>query len=205
MKQPRVYPPSMPPLNVHRPKGGRIFPNARPLDRLAALALAALTACAAPRATVVDGALLNEVRGFKVPLLRNGWNQFDMEGVEIAFRAEPGGQVAGVFVSCEGERMLPLKTLARRLFFGIAAKRIVSQEVGSLDGAEAIHTILEGRLTDQDVVVSSYVAKDAECVYDLVYAASPRAFDDRLPEFERFVKGWTFTRRGLAPEAGRSR
>ncbi len=125
-------------------------------------------------------------------MMGDGWRQFEAQGVDLAFRAEPGGQVAALFVSCEGREAIPLRVLARRLFFGIGAKRIMSQEPVSLNGTEAMHTVMEGRLKDADVMASSYVAKGGECVYDLVYVATPASFQERLPEFERFVKGWVF-------------
>jgi len=175
---------------------GHIFPNAWRLGGVTALALLALTACASSH--VVNGLYVDEARGFKIPMLRDGWRQFEAEGVDLAFRADPGGQVAALFVSCEGQQAVPLRILAKRLFFGIRAKQIMAQEPVSLNGMEVIHTVLEGRLRDAEVMVSSYVAKDSDCVYDLVYVAPPTVFQDRLPEFDRFVNGWVFTRkRGL--------
>ena len=128
-------------------------------------------------------------------MLSDGWRQFEAKGVDLAFRAEPGGQVAALFVSCEGQQAMPLQILARRLFFGIGAKQVMAQELVSLNGTEAIHILLEGRHKDAGVMVSSYVAKDSDCVYDLVYVAAPTVFQDRLPEFERFVKGWVLSPR----------
>ncbi len=129
-------------------------------------------------------------------MLRDGWRQFDAEGADLAFRAEPGGQVAALVVTCEGQQGIPLRILARRLFFGIGARRVMAQEPVSLNGTEAIHTVLEGHLKESDVMVSSYVAQDHACVYDLIYVASPSVFQDRLAEFDRFVSGWAFTKKG---------
>jgi hypothetical protein len=146
----------------------------------------------------VNGLYVDEARGFKIPMLRDGWRQFEAEGVDLAFRADPGGQVAALVVSCEGQQAVPLRILAKRLFFGISAKQVMAQEPISLNGIEVIHTMLEGRLRDAEVMVSSYVAKDSDCVYDLVYVAPPTVFQDRLSEFDQFVNGWVFTRkRGL--------
>ncbi len=171
---------------------GHLVPNPRRREGIAAFALVmTLMGCATTR--VYDGFLIDEARGFKIPVLRDGWSRIEANGVEIAYRAEPGGQIAALLVNCNDEQRLPLRTLARRLFFGIGAKQILMQEPVSLDGAEAIHTLLEGRLRDADVMVSSYVTKDAACVYDLVYVATPAGFQQRLPEFERFVRGWAFT------------
>lgn len=128
-------------------------------------------------------------------MMGDAWRRVEAEGVDLAFRAEPGGQVAALIVSCEGQQDLPLRLLARRLFFGIGAKRVLSQEPVSLNGTEAIRTVMEGRLKEADVTVNSYVAKHGDCVYDLVYVATPASFQDRLPDFERFVKGWALSGR----------
>jgi hypothetical protein len=176
---------------------GRISLNAWRLRGIAPLVLLMLTACAS--SYVVDGFFVDGTRGFKIPMLRDGWRQFELEGTDLAFRAEPGGQVAALFVSCEGEQPIPLRILSRRLFFGIGTKRIMAQGSIVLNGTEAIHTLLEGRLNNTEVMVSSYVAKDGDCVYDLVYVAPPELFQDRLPEFERFAMGWV-----LAEKSSRS-
>jgi hypothetical protein len=184
----------MPRLRVYTPRGGHIFPNVRRLEGVSALALLVLTACAGAR--IVDGVLVDEARGFKVALLSDGWRRFETEGVEVAFRADPGGQIAALFVECDRQQTVPLQILSRRLFFGIGAKRVIEREHVSLNGTEAIHTLLEARHKDTEVMVSSYVAKDATCVYDLIYVADPAGFEERLPEFERFVKGWVLTGKG---------
>jgi hypothetical protein len=181
-------------LRVYASKGGRISLNAWRLEGIATLVLLMLTACAS--SYVVDGIFVDEARGFKIPLLREGWQQFEADGTDLAFRAEPGGQVAALFVDCDGEQSIPLRILARRLFFGIDAKRIIAQKSVSLNGTGAVHTLLVGRLQNTEVMVSSYVAKDGGCTYDLVYVASPARFQGRLPEFERFVKGWMSIEKG---------
>ena len=176
------------------PKEGHIISNAWRVKGIAALAVLMLAACASGR--VVDGIFVDETRGFKIPLLRDGWRQFEVEGTELAFQSESGGQVIAMFVSCEEQQPIALRILARRLFFGINSKQVVAQNVISLNGTEAVHTVLTGRLKETEVMVSSYVATDGECAYDLVYVASPDTFQDRLPEFERLVQGWVLTEKG---------
>jgi len=172
---------------------GHIFPYARRFDGAFVLILFALTACASHH--IVDGFLVDKARGFRIPLLRDGWRQLEVEGTDLAFQAEPDGQVAALFVSCEERQVTPLHVLARHLFFGISLKRVVSQQMITLNGTNAVHTVLWGQLHETDVMVSSYVARDDRCAYDLVYVASPEAFQDRLPEFERFVRGWELTQK----------
>lgn len=186
-----MLPAVMPHLRVCSSRGGHIFPYAWRLEGALVLILFTLSACASRHIT--DGFLVDEARGFRIPMLRDGWRQIEVEGTELAFRAEPDGQVAALVVGCEEEQPTTLRLLARRLFFGITPKKVVAQNVASLNGIEAVHTMLMGRLQDTEVMVSSYVAKDGECTYDLIYVAPPALFQERLPEFERFVKGWALT------------
>ena len=148
----------MPHLSVYTPRGGRIFPYAWRFESALVLILFTLTACASRH--VADGFLVDEARGFRIPLLRDGWRQLQVEGTELAFQAEPGGQIAALFVSCDEEQPIALRTLARRLFFGIRPKRVVTQNAISLHGTEAVHTVLTGRLQEADVMVSSYVRSE---------------------------------------------
>src|SRR5574337_960419 len=152
----------MPHLRVYTSRGGHIFSSyARRLKGAMVLVLFMLTACASRH--IVDGFLVDEAKGFRIPMLRDGWRQLKVEGTELAFQAEPGGQVVALFVSCEEEQSMALRILARRLFFGISPKQIVAQNTITLNGTEAIHTLLAGRLKETDVMVSSYVTKDDAC------------------------------------------
>lgn len=115
----------------------------------------------------------------------------------LAFQDEARQGLIALFQSCEGEGRLPLRTLARRLFFGLKEKQVLEQRLVSLDGSEAIHTLLQAEFEGDEVKVSSYVVKKAGCVYDLVYLAPPSAFSTGLPDFERFARGWEL--RGKEP------
>src|SRR5574341_1415044 len=101
----------MPHLNANTSRGGRIFSScAWRLESALVLILVILTACASRH--VVDGFLVDEARGFRIPMLRDGWRQLQVEGTELAFQAERGGQIAALFVSCNEEQPLALRMLA---------------------------------------------------------------------------------------------
>lgn len=157
---------------------------------------------------VVGGLYIDEARGFKVPFLQEGWRRIELDEVELAFRDEAEKATIALFRSCKDDRA-PLKVLARQLLFGFKDRRILEQRALSLNGAEAIQMILQGRLEGEEVKVSSYVVQgpvlsrspapersegkgEVEgpgCLYDLVYFARPEAFDKGLDDFEGFVKG----------------
>src|SRR5574337_1682461 len=101
----------MPHLRVYTSRGGHIFPYAWRLESAMVLVLCTLTACASRH--IVDGFLVDEARGFRIPMLRDGWRQLEVEGSDLAFQAEPGGQVVALFVSCGEEQSATLRILAR--------------------------------------------------------------------------------------------
>lgn len=152
---------------------------------------------------VMGGLYIDEARGFKVPLLQEGWQRIELPEVVLAFQDEAGKATIALFLSCEGEGKVPLKVLARRLFFGLKDRRILEQRTLSLNRAEAIQTILQGRVGEEEVKVSSYVVKGPGCLYDLVYFAKPEAFDEGLDDFERFARGLEFLRRRPEGSEGR--
>ena len=148
----------------------------------------------------MGGLYIDEARGFKVPFLQEGWRRIELDEVALAFRDEAGKATIALFLSCEGEGKVPLKVLARRLFFGLKDRRVLEQRTLSLNGAEAIQTILQGKLGDEEVKVSSYVVRGSGCLYDLVYFAKPEAFEAKLDDFERFVRGLELLRRHPQPK-----
>lgn len=160
-----------------------------------------LTSCISGK--VRDGLYLDEARGFKVPFLQEGWRRIELPEVALAFQDEAEKATIALFLSCEGEGKVPLKVLARRLFFGLRDRRVLEQRTLSLNGAEAIQTLLQGRLEGEEVKVSSYVVRGDGCLYDLIYFAKPEAFDERLGDFERFARGLEFLRR--RPDRGEGR
>lgn len=150
----------------------------------------------------MGGLYIDEARGFKVPLLQEGWQRIELPEVALAFQDEAGKATIALFLSCDEDRT-PLKVLARRLFFGLKDRRILEQRTLSLNGAEAIQTILQGKLEGGEVKVSSYVVRGSGCLYDLVYFAKPEAFDGRLGDFDRFARGLEFLRRRPEGSEGR--
>ena len=167
-----------------RPRG-----RASQAAALAGIAVAALLAgCAAGR--VVDGAYENPATGFRIPLPPAPWVQVSIPDVELAFRHPSAGGTIAAFSSCEGSPRAPLRILARRLFFGLKEREVVEQAPASLDGAEALRTIVRADQTGTPVIVESVVARRGACVYDLVLVAPPGAHPALRPAFESVVAGW---------------
>ncbi len=156
---------------------------------VAGLTVAALLGgCAAGR--VVDGGYENPATGFRIPLPPAPWVQVSIPDVEMAFRHPSAGGTIAAFSSCEGPSRAPLRILARRLLFGIKEREVVEQSPTSLDGAEALRTVVRGDLEGTPVAVESVVARRGACVYDLVLVAPRGVFPALRPAFESVVAGW---------------
>jgi hypothetical protein len=94
------------------------------------------------------------------------------------------------FSSCEGPQRAPLRVLARRLFFGLKEREVVEQEPISLDGAEALRTVVRADQDGTPVIVESVVVRRGACVYNMVLAAPPADYPPLRPDFDRMAAGW---------------
>ena len=86
--------------------------------------------------------------------------------------------------------------LLGRLLLGIRERATIAQEEVSVNGRQALHRVLDGRLDGaaEPTRIEAYVMKDDRCVYDLVYAAEPSSFDAWRAEFHRFVESFALER-----------
>jgi len=184
-----VFLDTFPDFSVSSRPTRRCFPIV-PSRKLVRALLPAFFLAACTSGKVIDGFYVDQAQGLKVPFLRDGWRRIELDGVLLAFHDEARQGLIALFQSCEGEGRLPLRILARRLFFGLKEKQVLEQGFVSVDGSEAIHTLLQAEFEGDEVKVSSYVVKKGGCVYDLVYLAPSSTFSMGLPDFERFVQGW---------------
>ncbi len=151
--------------------------------------LAALLAgCAAGR--VVDGVYENAATGFRIPVPPAPWLPASIPDVDVAFRRPAAVGTMAAFSSCEGPRRAPLRILARRLFFGLKEREVVEQEPISLDGGEALRTVVRAEQDGTPVVVESVVVRRGACVYNMVLAAPPADYPALRPDFDRMAAGW---------------
>jgi hypothetical protein len=159
-------------------------PLAAALCTLAAL----LAGCAAGR--VVDGVYENPTTGFRMPVPPAPWVAVSIPDVEAAFRHPSAAGTIAVFSGCEAPRRAPLRVLARRLFFGLKEREVEEETPVSLDGAEALRTVMRADQDGTPVVVESVMVRRGACVYDLVLAAPPAAYPALRADFERMTAGW---------------
>ncbi|HVQ77818.1 MAG TPA: hypothetical protein VMT79_20020 [Candidatus Binatia bacterium] len=164
--------------------------------RWAWLLLVAVAAAACSTARVQAG-IFHSDTGYRVTLPPGGWTVVKSGDADLELRrSEPAGGIA-VSATCEGAppgRPLPL--LARHLTFGLADRRTLERGPAEVGGAAAERLVLSGRVDGTEVMVEAVVTKDARCVYDFLYVASPESFEAGRPAFRALIGSFAAGRPG---------
>lgn len=149
-----------------------------------------------------DGRVYHAGRAsFRVGPVPSGWRKTDaVEGAMLAFTDDPHGGMVSVYGRCgkDGDDV-PLSALTQHLLIGFTEREVTEQKLVSLDGREALHTVLTAKLDGVRTGLSLYVLKKDGCVYDLSYAAPPSTFGKGLPAFDAFATGFAAI---SAPQGG---
>lgn len=164
-----------------------------PRAQAALLAAVLLAGCGAGR--FVNGAYLDEAKGFRVAL-PPGWERIQVEGADLALRA-PGGEVTlAVAASCPPAEEAEPPILTRHLLFGLRHRELLRQAPVSLDGATGLKTRLRARAGagGAPVLVEAVVVRRGDCLYDLLAVARPEAAEGGAAGFETLLRGWQFLR-----------
>lgn len=127
---------------------------------------------------------------FRVTLPGPEWGVATASGAELELRHR--GTRAGILVNVEcGEELgrRDLTVLRRRLFLGLREREPLENGHATVGGMPAVRSMMDAEVVDQDerMRVEAYVAKDGQCVYDLVYVAPAATFAERQPDFQRLV------------------
>jgi hypothetical protein len=157
-----------------------------------AAAALVLGSCAGPRVELEHG-VFRAPRLFRVTVPGPEWTVERASETELALRHGPTR--AGLFANAEcGDEPArrDLALLAQRLFIGLRGREVLENGTATLGGAPAVHAVMEAHVTGEDerMRLEAYVTKDARCVYDLVYVAPTAVFDERRPDFGRFVESF---------------
>ncbi|HEX6210719.1 MAG TPA: hypothetical protein VF136_08080 [Methylomirabilota bacterium] len=162
---------------------------ARRTAALAALTLA-LGACAGRR--VVDG-VFRAPSGYRVTVPGEAWEVApdSRADLELRHRTAPVGMLANAVCDPAVTRR-GWDVLARHLVLGIRDREVVEGGEVPVNGRVASHRVLEGRMRQSDdrVRIESYTLKGERCVYDLLYVATPAAFEAWRGDFRRFVESF---------------
>lgn len=161
--------------------------------RAAFLALALLAAGCGKEAW--DGRVYHAGRAsFRTGPIPAQWERVTLEGAMLSFHDKATGGSVNVYGRCgkDGDDV-PLTALTNHLLIGFTERDFKEQKVVPLDGREAMHSVVHGKLDGVPIALAIYVLKKDGCVYDLVWVAPPDRFDGGLNEFDAFVAGFQTT------------
>lgn len=162
--------------------------------RLGAAACGALVigfAAACATGSVQDG-VYRSAKGYRVALPSGDWTVAEGGRADLELRHRRDAAAMLAHASCEGRAAARnLRVLHRHLLTGLREPTMLERGEAAVNGRAAAHRVVEGRAAGGPMVrVETYVLKDARCVYDLVYAAAPDAFETRRADFRRFVESF---------------
>jgi hypothetical protein len=142
----------------------------------------------------IVGGVYHSPKGYRVTVPGAEWQVVERPRADLELRHT--ALSAGILVnaSCQPDTMRrTLDVLQRQLLAGLRDRVVKDQEVVTVHGRPAVHTLLEGRL-DGDAArmeIETYVVKGEPCVYDLLYAAPPGAFEQARDAFHQVVESLT--------------
>ncbi len=108
------------------------------------------------------------------------------EQADIAFEYKPSGAIASLNSVCRPQKNATIEELSRNLFMGLPERKTLDQRQITLDDVPALDATVESG----DIRVRAVVLKKTGCTYDLMYIAKASAFNQSLPDFDRFLKGF---------------
>lgn len=155
-----------------------------------------LTGCATAGRTL-DGFYVDEAKGFRVQLPRDGWQIMEpLPGADLAVRDVQSDAHMAVSASCPERERGPLPALVQHLFFGLRDVERLHEERIMVDGAVGINAVIKASWEGRPVQIRSVVIQRKGCLYDLIYVAPPETFAVRSADFDAFLGGWQFLLEG---------
>ncbi|HEY6560881.1 MAG TPA: hypothetical protein VI072_26575 [Polyangiaceae bacterium] len=134
----------------------------------------------------------NDELAFRVGPRPANWRSIESDSALLAFRDDAHAATVAVNGRCgkDGDDV-PLQALTHHLFLHFTDRRVLSQDIVSLDGRDALRTEMIAELDGVPKHFSVYVIKKDGCVYDFVYIGDATADATGRTEFERFVRGFS--------------
>jgi len=118
------------------------------------------------------------------------WTPLKGEDGTLLFRHDSREMGITVYTLCGRYLDAPLEPLARNLFIGFKDKKVVERGETEVSGKQAFFIVMECTLEGAPLIVKAYTFKAENCIYDVVYFASPSRYESGIETFETFVRGF---------------
>jgi hypothetical protein len=154
---------------------------------LALGAVIAFTGCAGRR---IENGVYHSDKGYRLTLPGPDWSVAADSKADLELRHQDG--LAAMLANAECDDRAKSRSagvLLGQLLIGLHDRATIEQNEVSLNGRQALHRVLDGRVAADGAPtrIEAYVLKEQDCVYDFAYAAPPASFEAGRADFRRFV------------------
>ena len=149
-----------------------------------------LTGCSERR---IENGVYHSEKGYRLTLPGADWSIAADSQADLELRHQDGLAAMLANAECDDRaRSRSAGLLLGHLLIGIHDRATIEQNEVSVNGHQALHRVLEGRVAADGAPtrIEAYVLKDGACVYDFAYAAPPASFEAWRADFRRFVESF---------------
>lgn len=118
-----------------------------------------------------------------------GYTRVKVGRNDLAFFEPTLGTIA-VNSTCENYEDVPERALMNHLLFGTRERVFRLEEVVTLDGRGALHSVVDVELDGVPITLDIYLLKKDGCIFDLSRTSSRAAFAPGRRQFEDFARGF---------------
>ncbi len=142
-----------------------------------------------------NGTVQTRGGSFQVGILPTDWNLTKFQYDAILFNRPNLQQSISVDSFCKSSADdAALNILTRQIIQGIQNEKITYQKTITLDGKEALHTLVKGVFEGSPINLETVVLRMNKCVFDFVYVTVPENYSDGALDFEKFYQGFHFVK-----------
>lgn len=109
---------------------------------------------------------------------------------DFAFQSKKSGSIISLNSACkhfESYNKEDLDALTQELLLGISQVHLQEKNDIVLSQTPALQTLARGKLDNEEVMLKTVVLQKNNCVYDLVYIATPENFKSQEKDFSLFM------------------
>ncbi len=158
-----------------------------------ALALGAVIAFSGCAGRRIENGVYHSDKGYRLTLPGPDWSVAADSKADLELRHQDG--LAAMLANAECDDRAKSRSaglLLGQLLIGLRDRATIEQNEVSLNGRQALHRVLDGRVAADGAPtrIEAYVLIEQGCVYDFAYAAPPASFEAWRADFRRFVESF---------------
>jgi hypothetical protein len=148
-----------------------------------------LAAGCASSARFSDGIYDDGTVRYRVVAPGAGWERIKVGDNDLAFHNEGLGTIS-INSTCKNYEDLPAQALMNELLFGTRSRFYRTEEVVTVDGRGALHSVVDLELDGVPLTLEVYLVTKDGCVYDITRVSSRASYEPGRPTLHTFVRSF---------------